>query len=61
MSDITLYGLANECPYNARQDNCQLKDIEQLLFKQNVLYINGLNEEEKVIILKHHKTCSIKR
>jgi hypothetical protein len=57
----TLYGLAYACPHIDRKDNCPLKAIELLPFKEKVVWINGLSKEEKEIILEHHKACSIKR
>ena len=57
----TLYGLAYACPHIDRKDNCSLKAIVLLPFKEKVVWINGLSKEEKEIILAHHKACSIKR
>jgi hypothetical protein len=53
--------LAYACPHIDRKDNCPLKVIELLPFKQKVLRTNGLSKEEKEIILEHHYACSIKR
>ena len=58
---LTLYGLAYACPHIDRKSDCPLKAIEQLPFKQKVLWINGLSKEEKGIILEHHNTCSKNR
>jgi hypothetical protein len=38
-----------------------LKEIELLPFKQKIVWINALSNEEKEIILEYHKACSIKR
>jgi hypothetical protein len=58
---VALYGLAYACPHIDRKDNCSLKAIELLLFKEKVLWINGLSKEKKEFILEYHKACSIKR
>ncbi|MEI6142586.1 MAG: hypothetical protein WCP85_25140 [Mariniphaga sp.] len=57
----TLYGLAYARPRNDRKDNCPLKTIELLPFKEKEVWINGLSKEEKEIIPAHHNACSIKR
>ena len=54
---LTLYGLAYACPHNDREGDCHLKAIEQLPFKQKVLWINRLSKDEKETILEHHKAC----
>ena len=60
-ADIDLYGFAYNCPSVHRINNCPFSLVEQLPFKQKVLWINGLSNEEKELILEHHKACSIKR
>lgn len=54
---MKLYGLAFGCPYLDRQDDCPLKDIEQLSFKKKVNWINGLSQERKQKMIKRHMNC----
>ncbi len=62
MTEIyTLYGLAYDCTHIDRKGDCPLKVIEQLPFKKKVLWINELSQNEKEIILEHHKACSKNR
>lgn len=62
MTDIhKLYGLAFNCPYLERQDDCLLKVIEQLSFKEKVNWVNGLSQDFKQKILEKHKNCSANR
>jgi hypothetical protein len=60
-TDIDLYGFAYHCPLFHRLNDCPFKPLEQLPFKQKVLWINGLSDEEKESILKHHENCLKKR
>jgi len=53
-----LYGLAYECPTKQRQDDCPLKMMEHLSFKEKVNWINELSKEEKKVILEQHQVCS---
>ncbi len=36
-----IYGLAYDCPHLDRHDDCPLKAIEKLPFKQKVLWIKA--------------------
>ena len=58
---VTLYGLAYACPHFDRQHDCPLKAIELLPFKQKIVWINALSNEEKEIILEYHNACSVNR
>ena len=42
-----IYGLAYDCPHLDWQDDCPLKAIKQLPFKQKVVLINGLSKDER--------------
>ena len=53
-----LYGLAYECPYIERKDNCLFKELDQLSFKEKVDWIDGLSQEKKSIIRELHLICS---
>ena len=46
MTDVnSLYGLAFDCPYFDRQDDCPLKEMEQLHLRERVNWINSLSQE----------------
>jgi len=53
-----IYGLAFGCPYLDRQDNCPLKELEQLSFKEKVNWINSLSQDRKQKLIEKHKNCS---
>jgi len=42
-----LYGLAFDCPYYDRQDDCPLKEIEQLSLREKVNWFNSLCQDRK--------------
>jgi len=53
-----IYGLAFDCPYFDRQDDCPLKEMEQISFKEKVNWINSLSQERKQKLIEKHKNCS---
>jgi len=53
-----LYGLAYGCPCIERKEDCPLREIDHLSFKEKIMWIDALSKEEKVTILEHHKFCS---
>ena len=59
--EIKLYGLAFDCPYLDRQDDCPLKDIEQLSIKEKVNWINEMSQERKQKMIKQHINCAKSR
>jgi len=59
--NITLYGLAYNCPHLERQSYCLLKQIEHLSFLEKVKWIDTLSEEEIEAILERHQRCSTNR
>ncbi len=62
MTDVnSLYGLAFDCPYYDRQDDCPLKEMEQLLLKDKVNWINSLSQDGKQKLIEKHKNCSKNR
>ncbi len=62
MTDInSLYGLAFDCPYYDRQDDCPLKEMEQLQLKEKVSWINSLSHDQKQKVIEKHKNCSKNR
>jgi hypothetical protein len=58
---LIIYGVSYSCPVLVRKDNCPLKRIDSLSFKEKVILIDGLCVEEKNEILQHHKACSKSR
>jgi hypothetical protein len=62
MKDVnSLYGLAFDCPYYDRQDDCPLKEIEQLPLREKVNWINSLSKDRKLKMIEKHKNCSKNR
>lgn len=60
-ADIDTYGFDCNFPSAHRLNDSPFKLVEQLPFKQKVLWVKDLSKEEKEIIFDHHKACSIKR
>ena len=56
--EVSLYGLAYNCPTQHRQDDCPFKQEEHLTFKEKVDWIDGLTKDIKQIIIEEHKKCS---
>lgn len=56
-TEIFLYGLSYECPYLRRKNNCPLKGVDSLPFKEKVDWIDGLSEEKKRLIWDQHFDC----
>jgi hypothetical protein len=56
-----LYGLAFDCPYFDRNDDCPLKEKEQLPLREKVSWINSLSQDEKQKMIEQHKNCSKNR
>jgi len=61
LKENNIYGIAYNCPVLERLDNCPLKQVEHLSFKEKVEWIKCLTKKEKQIILAHHKKCSKNR
>lgn len=59
--EIIIYGVSYKCPALVRKDNCPLKKIDSFSFKEKVIVIDDLCNEEKKMILEHHKVCSKNR
>lgn len=53
-----IYGIAYLCPKLLRNDQCPLNEVDNLSFKEKVIWIEGLSEQKKESILKHHFVCS---
>jgi hypothetical protein len=52
-----IYGLAFECPYQSRQADCLLAQIDHLPFKEKVAWINQQEPQKLEEILIAHKNC----
>jgi len=59
--DYLLYGLAYECPYQRRKDNCPLMEIDHMHFREKADWIYHLCEEKKRLIFDFHQDCTKKR
>jgi hypothetical protein len=58
MNDKQLfYGLAYQCPYNNRQEDCPLFAIDGLTFREKIEWINRANAKLLESILIAHKNC----
>ena len=57
MVETNLYGLAYGCPYLQRKEDCPLKEVNHLSFKEKVIWVDRLNTEKKRAILVHHQVC----
>lgn len=55
--DIKLYGLAFDCPYLDRKDNCPMQEVEHLPFSEKYLWIKNLSQDEKQRMLEQHGNC----
>jgi hypothetical protein len=56
-----LCGLAYDCPFSRRIDNCPFKKINPNSFKEKFDWINGLSKEKQISILEHHLLCFRRR
>jgi len=56
-----IYSIAYGCPKNRRDDDCPFLEIVHFSFKEKIEWINGLNDEDKETILKHHSICTKKK
>jgi hypothetical protein len=59
--DNQLYGLAFDCPYLDRKDNCPMLEVEHLTFGEKYLWIKNLSQDEKQKLIEKHKSCSKNR
>lgn len=59
--DIKHYGLAFDCPYLGRKDNCPMQEVEHLTFSEKYLWIKNLSQDEKQRMFEQHKYCSKNR
>lgn len=59
--EILLYGLAYDCPYQQRDENCPFFEVDHLSFVEKVKWLDGLNHSIKEEIIKRHLNCSKNR
>ena len=59
--DTTIYGIVYGCPFGKRNPDCLLYEVDHLSYREKYKWINGLIEEKKKAIVKHHKLCINKR
>lgn len=53
-----LYSIAYGCPKKDRAKDCPLSEIEHLLFKEKIDWIDEIDDEKKEGILTHHINCT---
>jgi len=62
MEDFTdIYGILYGCPVQERFIDCPILKVEELSFKDKILWFEQLNCIEKSTIQKHHMECSNNR
>ena len=52
-----LCGLAYNCPYLQRKDDCPFNEVDHLSFKEKIEWIENLSQDKKWAILEHHQVC----
>jgi len=57
MQRIILYGLVYACPFDKRQNDCVLSQVEHLSVKEKFKWVEGLKEEEINTIVQNHRRC----
>jgi hypothetical protein len=55
-----IYGLAYQCPYNKRQEDCPLSVIDGLTFREKIEWINQADPTLLESIGIAHRKCSNK-
>lgn len=58
MKKPKIYGFAYNCPCLERLDDCPIKKIDHLSFKEKVQYIDNLSQNQKNEIIEYHIKCS---
>ncbi len=56
-----IFGIAYECPFKIRKDNCPVNLIKLLSFKEKVGWIVLQNNEDIQTIIRQHDCCSKRR
>ena len=60
-NSINIYGIAFECPYIERCNDCSLKGQDHLSIREKIAWIGGLEEKDKCTIVQDHEICSKNR
>ncbi len=58
ISYYEIYGCAYDCPFQERRQDCPFIEIEQLTFKEKIVWIEDINKEKKESIVEHHLICT---
>ena len=53
-----LYGIFYNCPVGDRCEDCPIKEIENMSFKDKLKWFEKQNNKMKKEIYKHHFECS---
>ena len=59
--DDQIYGCAYECPWQKRNQKCPFNEIEHLSFKEKIVWMKGISNEEKETIIIYHLYCTKNR
>jgi hypothetical protein len=53
-----IFGFAYECPFQKRSADCPFVEIDQLSFKEKIIWIEDMSSDKKESIVKHHSVCT---
>jgi len=56
-ADYEIFGCAYDCPFQERLQACPFTEIEQLKFKEKIVWIKEISNGEKNSMIEHHKNC----
>jgi len=59
-NDHIIYGLAFQCPYQNRQDDCPLANFDDLTFMEKIILIDEMDQEFIDMIKCKYKYCKNK-
>jgi hypothetical protein len=59
--EISIHGLAYNCPVQNREMDCPFIGIDHFSFKEKVKWVEGLSKEENEAIQEHHQRCTRNR
>jgi len=59
--DDQIYGYAFGCPFQQRDHDCPLADIDHLTVREKVNWVNSLSKEQMRKIIENHLFCIEKR
>lgn len=58
---IMLYGLAYDCPYQQRKQDCPFFKVNNMSFVEKVKWLDSLNQSITKEIINRHQNCSKNR